>query len=158
LIGLDFVKLETELKIRILPLVFDRPLQEDDSLHFQGFEQGLNLWSWIGQSHAHWPKLEGLAGPRPTQRGTVVTAAGPSPRPEVAKRLSRLRTILLEIRRLAAVTLGERAGRPTDWLREYLFLQMCYGLVTVRFENLKERELTSAFIAAGSAAGWLSRH
>jgi hypothetical protein len=86
LIGLDFVTLETELKIRVLPRVFDQPSLEDDGLQFQEFEYSLNVW------------------------------------------------------------------------REYMFLQMCYGLTTVRFEILPERELTSAFIAAGSAAGWLSNH
>ena len=68
LIGLDFVKLETELKIRILPLVFDRPSPGDDSLPFQEFEQSLNTWSEFAQSSEQWPKLEDLAGPIPVPR------------------------------------------------------------------------------------------
>jgi hypothetical protein len=154
LIGLDFVKLETELKIRILPKVLDRPGSEDDSLNLQAFEHSLNNWSYSAQSLAIWPRLEDLAGaspPRPASNRAT------RQRIDVVKRLARLRTLLLEIRRLASITLGQSAGRPGDWLREYLFLQICYGLGTVRFGNLDERELTSAFIAAGSAAGWLAR-
>ena len=159
LIGLDFVKLETELKIRILPRIFDQPSLEDDSLQFQEFEFSLNLWSEYNLAVERWPALEDLADARPkgdwSASGAIVLSRR---KDETFQRLSRLRTLLLEIRRLASIALGERAGRPADWLREYLFLQMCYGLTTVRFENLTPRELTSAFIAAGSAAGWLSSH
>lgn len=155
LVGLDFVKLETELKIRVLPRLFDRPSQVDDSLRLQEFEYGLNVWSEFTQSSESWPRLEDLADSRPPEPRTLPAAPISL---VTAERLSRLRTILLEIRRLAAAVLGVRAGRPADWLREYLFLQMCYGVTTVRFENLTDRELTSAFIGAGSSAGWLSNH
>lgn len=155
LIGLDFVKLEMELKIRILPRLFPQPAVTDNSLPLQEFEYSLNVWSESALSSDFWPRLEELAAPRPPEIRTVP----PAPiSPETANQLARLRTIVLEIRRLAAQALGARCGRPADWLREYLFLQMCYGVMTVRFPNLSERELTSAYIAAGSAAGWLDKN
>ena len=159
LIGLDFVKLETELKIRILPRIFDQPSLEDDSLQFQEFEYSLNLWSEYNLAVERWPALEDLADARTPGDWSASSAIVLSRRKdETIQRLSRLRHDSARNSPPGVDRPGRGAGRPADWLRQYLFLQMCYGLTTVRFENLTPRELTSAFIAAGSAAGWLSSH
>jgi hypothetical protein len=57
---------------------------------------------------------------------------------------------------LAAVHLGVDRGRPREWLEEYYFLLMCYGVSVVRFGNVQWRELLAAYVSAGVAAARLT--
>ncbi len=133
LIGWDFVKLETELKIRAYVEVFAGVVPSDFVKNVQAFE--IDLDARTEQSHRDraWPEV-----------------GAPESRPE------RLRAILLEIRRMAARHLGENVGRPNDWLEEYYFLLACYGIWTGKFENLQIRERMGALLSAGVAAARLN--
>ena len=108
LIGWDFVKLETELKIRAYP----RRLRRRDAPYVRPGVQDFEVASADGPrsatSNRAWPE-----------------AGAPRRRPE-----ERLPTILLAVRRMAAQHLGVNHGRPNDWLEEYYFLLACYGVYT----------------------------
>jgi hypothetical protein len=133
LVGWDFVKLETELKIRAYFSAFGEGNAADFIRKIQNFEIELNRQTEQCHLDRLWPD------------------AGLSTTPE-----ERLRTILLAIRRMAAQHLGASHGRPNEWLEEYYFLLACYGAFTGRFENLQHRERMGALISAGVAASRLS--
>ena len=130
LIGWDFVKLETELKIRAYPRVF----AEATSLrHFaqtvQAFEQELGEQTENHRRPGTWPAPGG------------------------ATARERLLTLLLTIRRLAGCHLGERANRSEDWLEEYYFLLACYSVYAVRFVPTQSpHERIGTFVSGGVAA------
>ena len=133
LIGWDFVKLETELKIRAYVDLFGGTAAGKYIDQVQRFEIGLSLLTEECHRNRSWPE---------------VGAPGTSE--------ERLRAILLMIRRMAAQHLGANHGRPNDWLEEYYFLMACYGVFTGRFENLQPRERIGALLSAGVATGRLS--
>ena len=133
LIGWDFVKLETELKIRAYVDVFGGTTAAKYIEQVQRFEIELSLLTEECHRNRSWPEADASA---------------------TAK--ERLKAILLMIRRTAAQHLGANHGRPNDWLEEYYFLLACYGAFTGRFENLQPRERLGALISAGVATGRLS--
>ena len=129
LIGWDFVKLETELKVRAYPHVFgDQGPLRRYVVAVQKFEQELAERTEFHRPNADWP-----------------AAGGATPR-------DRLLTLLLSLRRLAGHHLGTAAGRPEEWLEEYYFLLGCYGVYSVRFENQSVQERAGAFVSGGVAA------
>jgi 8-oxo-dGTP pyrophosphatase MutT (NUDIX family) len=132
-IGWDFVKLETELKVRLYEKVFATPSEATFARDVQRFEIELAQKT---EKHRHdndWP-------------------AGPAEASEQA----RLRAVLLRIRQMAAVHLGENPGRPHRWLEEYYFLMMCYGVVAGRFDNYTRRQRIAVLVSSGTAAARLS--
>jgi hypothetical protein len=133
-IGWDFVKLETELKIRSYLDVSPggRPRQFIQDV--QRFELELARFTEECHNKNHWPEEE----------NAFATPSG------------RLRLILMAIRRQAAQHLGTNQGRPNEWLEEYYFLLTCYGVITSRFEGLQPRERLAALVSAGVAASRLS--
>lgn len=135
LLGWDFVKLETELKIRAY-VALD---------HFDGSER-------LFVERVQKFEKELAAGTEARYRGNEpwgIVKGDPEP-------LERLRQVLLEIRHRAAVHLGHDRGRPTAWLEEYYFQLLCYGVCTGRFANQSRREHLAAFVSAGVAAARLS--
>jgi hypothetical protein len=133
LIGWDFVKLETELKVRAYLDVFEGGTPARFIAGVQKFEIALNELTEQSHLNRSWPDIG-----------------------ENATREDRLRTILMMIRRMAAEQLGASPGRPNDWLEEYYFLLACYGTFTSRFENLGMRERLGALISAGVATARLT--
>jgi hypothetical protein len=133
LIGWDFVKLETELKIRVFVDLFGGTSAAKYIHEVQRFEIELSLLTEEYHRNRSWPEVGAPATPE-----------------------DRLRVILLLIRRMAAQHLGANHGRPNDWLEEYYFLMACYGVFTGRFENLQPRERIGALLSAGVATGRLS--
>ena len=133
LIGWDFVKLETELKIRAYVDLFGGTAAGKYIQQVQRFEIDLSLLTEECHRNRSWPEV-----------GAPSTAE------------ERLRGILLLIRRMAAQHLGANHGRPNDWLEEYYFLMACYGVFTGRFENLQPRERIGTLLSAGVATGRLS--
>lgn len=132
LLGWDFVKLETELKIRAVSAIL--PREEPNFLRsLRDFEIGLNEATERHHLDTSWP--------------IVMESADP---------LDRLRTILLELRKMAAVHLGINRSRPRQWLEEYYFLLAAYGVNSANFGNLERRELIGAYVSAGVAAARLS--
>ena len=133
LIGWDFVKLETELKIRAYTGLFGGTAAAKFIQQVQRFEIEMSLTTEDCHRNRSWPEV------------------GETTMPE-----ERLRAILLSIRRMAAQQLGASHGRPNDWLEEYYFLMACYGVLTGRFENLQPRERIGALVSAGVATARLS--
>jgi hypothetical protein len=133
LIGWDFVKLETELKIRSFVDLFGGSGAAKFIQQVQRFEIDLSLLTEECHRNRSWPEVGDLAAAE-----------------------ERLKAVLLLIRRMAAQHLGANHGRPNDWLEEYYFLLACYGVFTGRFENLQPRERIGAFISSGVATSRLS--
>jgi hypothetical protein len=164
-IGWDFVKMETELKIRALRAIYPDGRLDLFANHVQDFEWGLNEWTQHCHDYPTWPRVGELPPPLPPQYRHPAAGEAPSAllngsaeaihSPDVQQRLCRLRCIVLEIRQRAAQILGYRRGRAAEWCREYLFLLMCYGICPVRFSNLDQFLLMAAFKSASVAAWWL---
>ncbi len=141
-IGWDFVKMETELKIRAYPSLFLGPLSlpekdgpEDESeIHphyvesIANFEQELASETERCHQNNRWPRVA-----------------------EADSAEARLKAVLLEIRHRAAIHLGDNFGRPKRWLEEYYFLLGCYGVSVARFGNLIDKQTAAAMISAGVA-------
>jgi hypothetical protein len=153
LLAWDFVKMETELKIRAFPELFPSvPLQLDDSYQDEGSGDvsfpGNNLRWFIRSVQAFEIELA-VATEECHRRSSwpevTAPAAGSDPRRH------RLLALLLALRREAALHLGADRGRPREWLDEYYFLLACYGVSVVRFENLMDRERMGAYLSAGVA-------
>ncbi len=133
LIGWDFVKLETELKIRAYLEVFAGVVPSAFVQSVQKFEVALDARTEECHANRSWPMV-----------GEAATPA------------DRLRVILLEVRRMAVRHLGDNVGRPNDWLEQYYFLLACYGIWTGKFDNLQLRERMGALISAGVATARLN--
>lgn len=135
LIGWDFVKLETELKIRLYDQLYDGS-ESHLAACVQQFELRLaKATESCYQRLTPWPSITGHE-----------------------RREERLLQVLLEIRHRAAVHLGltPQPSREHCWLEEYYFLLTCYGVCTGRFENQTRRERIGACVSAGVAAARLS--
>jgi hypothetical protein len=134
-VGWDFVKLETELKVRALTRLVTGPLPQFlfQVLDFECFLAGCSLGIHNGPDHAE-PRL-GHPG------------------------LDRLATLVLTIRRQAKEHLQTRRQRDRRWLEEYYFLLACYGVCAARFDAYQpfQRQVAAAYVAAGVAARQLSR-
>jgi hypothetical protein len=147
-LGWDFVKLETESKIRVYNEIF--PHQETSFIQaVQKFEIELNEQTEKHHLDGSWPAVQDETKPSDltldeTESASMETCS------------TRLRAILLEIRHMASIQLGRNRGRPHQWLEEYYFLLACYGVTTTRFENLERRELIGAYVSAGVATARLS--
>jgi serine/threonine protein kinase len=134
LLGWDFVQLETELKIHAYPLLFPGSSLLDYARGVKEFETALGDDT---------DRLDAEDGWREQ------TWASPA---------ERLRALLLTIRRLAAVHLGQQHARRDDWLAEHDFLLACYGAYRGRYSDPLPRNRIGAFVSAGVAcARYLSR-
>lgn len=127
LIGWDFVKMETEFKLRAYPDVFAGP-QQDFVADVVRFEHALHARTEECRDANRWP-----TGP---------AAATPA---------DRLHWLVLMIRRYAGQHLSH-LNRSREWLAEYYFLLAVYGLNGVRFENLTDRQRLGGYLSAGCAA------
>jgi hypothetical protein len=135
LVGWDFVKLETELKVRILPLLLNGPEAKflSQLLQFECF-------------------LAAAANAIHDQKDV--------PRAEFeTKGLNDLAAILVAIRRQARRHLGLQRQRDRKWLEEYYFLLACYGVYAGLFETYQSnrRQIAAAYVSAGVAARQLAR-
>ncbi len=144
LIGWDFVKLETELKIRAYLDLFQGETSDNFIKSVQRIETKLNERTEKSYRERSWPE------------GTVRIQPADHPLTAKDEGENRLLTVLLKVRRMASIHLGDAHGRPNEWLEELYFLLTCYGVWTGRFENLQPREWIAAFLSAGVAAARLS--
>ena len=125
LIAWDFVKMETELKIRVYPWLFSSGQLAIDVVRF---EVKLHKETEQSRERGHWPEKPDSASPE-----------------------DRLFWLLLQIRRLAMRHLKQQ-GRIRRWLMEYYFVLSLYGLNSIRFQNLEPSELRCALLSSGCAA------
>ena len=161
-IGWDFVKMETELKIRLYPLIFHRPAmaspgiperRESFAATVRSFEEQLNLMTERGRNLG-WPRFDDVVSNwmRRKQGAEALDDI------ELAadRMAARLAIVLLAIRRQAHNQLGRRHDRVNRWLEEYYFLLLCYGVSNMRFSNLEMSERIGSLVSAGTAAARLS--
>lgn len=132
LVGWDFVKLETELKVRGLAALHRRGRLDELAARAEEFETRLADRTLVHRDAGAWPTR---------------AAATPGERAR-----DRLEALVLAVRGRAAEHLGDRQNRSREWLHEYYFLLACYGVCTVTFENLTPRERAAALVSAGVAA------
>lgn len=155
--GWDFVKMETELKIRLLPKIFDRPtLSRDESERrelfattLRKFEEQLNLMTELCRDQG-WPRPETTI--KMWLRRSQIEATPTEFELSSQRAAARLAVVLLAIRHQAHKQLGVRHDRVSRWLEEYYFLLMCYGVITIRYSNLEMNERIGSLVSAGSAA------
>ncbi|TWT63738.1 tetratricopeptide repeat-containing protein [Rubinisphaera italica] len=125
LIAWDFVKLETEFKIRVIPEIFG---EKDFTQAVVEFEYQLHEATRKARDTGNWPTL-----------------------PDNASQIERLQWLLLQLRMYAGNHLSYR-GRSHLWLKEYNFVLALYGLNSVRFSNLEPSQRKWAFVSSGCAA------
>lgn len=161
-VGWDFVKMETELKTRLYHQIFDRPTRarntaperrESFAATVRRFEERLNLMTEQSRN----------SGWKPVDTVIELWLRRPnSDEPlsqfelDAERTAARLAVVLLAIRRQAHQQLGIRHDRVNRWLEEYYFLLMCYGVCTMRFDNVEMQERIGSLISAGVAAARLS--
>ena len=128
-IGWDFVKMETELKARVYADLF--PAERK---------------AFISAVHSFEMRL--------ADRTEKIrhNLAKPQDDPEADPGLEDLARLLLEIRRLAGLGLGNGRDGPHPWPEEYYFLLMCYGSYAMRFPTYGTAEFLAAYVSAGTAA------
>jgi tetratricopeptide (TPR) repeat protein len=141
-LGWDFVKMETELKVRAYPSVFSGPLTAD-----RGAAEGGELFVESVFRHESETARETERRHRNNAWPIVTDAASP---PE------RLGRLVLEVRHRAALHLGVNVGRANRWLEEYYFLLAYYGVYAGRFDNLPDKERVALLVSAGVAAARLT--
>ena len=134
IIGWDFVKMETEFRIRAYPKVFAGATTVSAFVpEVVAFERKLSEVTEQCRNACRWPTL-----------------------PEPATPCERLRWLLLKLRQLADTHLGTNRNRSRDWLTEYYYLLAMYGLNSVRFHNLTPIEFLGAYLSAGTACATVS--
>ena len=128
LLGWDFVKLETEFKIRAYPELFPTRVLPY-ATEIIRLERDLDIETEACRDANRWPDS-----------------------PQADTPLARFRWLVLMIRRHAANHLGLYCGRSREWLAEYYFLLAIYGLNGIRFDNLTDVQRLAGYLSAGVAA------
>lgn len=164
LVGWDYAKLETELKVRAYPFVFAPKLDSEYAEQVHRFEWDLadrTDFRAQGQVAPTAPRGTGPTGEagkgahRDQAPGVVWADTWPEFDPGKDAR-SRLMAVLLTIRQMSAWHLGAlRQRRRPDWHEEYFFLLAWYAVVTGKF-NLQPRERIAALVSGGVAVARLN--
>jgi len=168
----DFAKLETELKVRLLPLLY-----QDEGVQDMLYELGRTVNGRAARlQRSDWPtahlnahSLRALQAEFAFQFESVLAlltdrihklSDPESPEPPGGRRitgnskLDRTLGLLLRIRQEAAYCLGDKQpqrGKRGLWCDEYYFGLAAYGLCTSKFDY-KESESAFALVSAGVAA------
>lgn len=171
----DFVKLETELKVRLLCLLFDdegarKELLPNSALGLAYGRLGQERpSSAMNQSRvARVDRLvfayafESLLAGQSLQIDRMGSALSPEPpggrKVTRSEKVNRALGILLRIRQEAAAGLGalhRRPGAQESWYNEYAFALAVYGLSTAKYEYT-DLESVFALVSAGVACAHVS--
>ncbi|MFI5459386.1 MAG: tetratricopeptide repeat-containing protein [Isosphaerales bacterium] len=171
----DFVKLEMELKTRILHRLYSDPVARDAVLAGRRrsnqppravvppspFERDERERAERAQRLAFLFEFECLLANETAQIRSEQDAESRQPpanrRDFVGNsKVDRALAILLRMRQEAALWLGyKQNGRHSLWLEEYLFALAVYGLVTVKWSNYVPVQIESALVSSGVAAARL---
>lgn len=169
----DFVKLEMELKSRLLPWFLDNDREARGALlsrsqcaprveFVPGAPQAEQDRSRRTQRLAWLYEIERLLAEESHRIDSVDKAESREPpgrRELIPGRaaLNRLLTLLLRIRQEAALVLGSRQpGAFGGWRDEYNFALAVYGLTTAKWNSYKEAETESALVSSGVACAELT--
>jgi len=160
----DFVKMESELKVRLLPALYRDPrareaLLAGRSWRARGQTGAVNVASdTAGRADRldfayHFEKLLADLTADIQGRADAEHLHPPGGRRSVVgnEKLDRFLALLLRLRQEAALWLGYEFGRQHDWRDEYYFALAVYGLATAKFDYeplWSECALVSAGVAA----------
>jgi hypothetical protein len=155
----DFVKLETELKVRLLPLLFrdadtrQSVLQQSKRARPASPDPGDDGASRADRLEFAF-RFERLLAERTAKiQGRADAEDRQPPGGRGIGKAARLLGILLRIRQEAALWLGYELGRQHRWLEEYYFALAAYGLVHARPDwDYEARQAECALVSAGVAA------
>jgi hypothetical protein len=156
----DFVKLETELKVRLLPILYRDPATRESLLHnSKRIRERTDERASRADRLEFAFRFERLLAER---TGLIQCKADAEMRqppggsfgePEDFAKLARLLAILLRIRQEAALWLGYELPRQYRWREEYDFALAIYGLVHARPDWAYEPgQAECALVSAGVAA------
>jgi hypothetical protein len=164
----DFVKLETELKVRLLPLLYRDEATREGLLQKskRARPQAEMIHDRVDDRTSRADRLEfafrveRLLAERTAQIEAHADAESRQPPGGAIEgeppKLTRLLTILLRIRQEAALWLGYELSRQHRWREEYYFALAVYGLVHARPDwNYEPRQAECAVVSAGVAAAHL---
>jgi hypothetical protein len=165
----DFVKLETELKVRLLPTLYrDERAREAllarRSWRARGRTAAVDVASDVaGRADRldfayHFEAVLAEQTAQVQGRDDAEALQPPGGRRDLLgnEKLDRLLAILLRIRQEAALWLGYERSRQHDWREEYHFALAVYGLATAKWDY-EPRQTECALVSAGVAAARL-RH
>jgi hypothetical protein len=164
----DFAKMETELKVRLLPEACDDEAREE---LLAGRLRRDRPAAPATEARAEWARraerLEcAYAFEARLADLTAQIESGPDAallRPTEGRpagfrsaRLDRLLALLLRVRREAALWLGFERRRPDEWRDEYHFALAVYGLATAKWKY-EPRQGECALVSAGVAVARMGR-
>ncbi len=169
----DFVKLEVELKTRLLPKLYqdkearrllldrrgDQPPRDnvpqeklDDEERFRAERARRMAFMFEFESLL----TEGTNLILGRQDAEARRPPGERLTYSESEKVNRAVRILLRIRQEAALWLGyEQPGRHSQWREEYDFALAVYGLATAKWNNYEAQQSECALISAGTAAARL---
>ena len=169
----DFVKLEFELKTRIIPRLYEDPAARTSLLARRGTKPPKETQGGASASEpvrcaaerawrlAFVFEFETLlmeATARIDDHASAMSRRPPGPLPLFAdnSKIDRALRVLLRIRQEAALWLGyEHPGRHDRWPDEYCFAAAVYGLSTAKWPNYDPKQTECALVAAGVACARL---
>jgi tetratricopeptide (TPR) repeat protein len=159
----DFAKLETELKVRVLPVLFAAPTTRTALLATAGFRQWKTeprdedvdrmLFFFLFEKRLA-DLTEKIVSEASARDSTLLP-------PELATSdewINRLLRFLWRVRKEAALCLGFRRGRQRWWLEELYFALAVYGLCNANPRwDYEPPQVLAALVSAGVAAARLER-
>lgn len=165
----DFVKLEFELKTRLLPMLYRdeqvrglllaRRGKKPPRENVVGANASENVRECAERARRlafvfEFETLLAQATARIENRDIAASRCPPGPLPLFGgnKEVDVALSILLRIRQEAALWLGyEQSGRQDRWRDEYYFASAVYGLCTAKWPNYDAHQTECALVAAGVA-------
>jgi tetratricopeptide (TPR) repeat protein len=159
----DFAKLEIELKVRILPDLFNIPDARKALLELPGFphwqadprDEDVERTLFFYQFDA---RLADLTESINAEDFAQSLAPLPAQLATSSEPVNRLLRILWRVRKEAALCLGFRRGRQRKWLNELYYCLATYGLCNAKPSwNYEPAQVRCALISSGVAAARLER-
>jgi hypothetical protein len=159
----DFAKLETELKVRLLPQLFAQPDARSALMALPEFPH------WKAEPrdpdvertlffHQFETRLAALTERIETEQDALEEARLPAVLSTAFDPVNRLLCILWRTRKEAALCLGFRRGRQRYWLNEFYFTLGAYGLCNAKPKwDYDPRQTRCALVSAGVAVAQLEK-
>jgi Ternary complex associated domain 9 len=172
----DFVKLEMELKTRLLPKLCedsdvvavllnrrgDKPPRKDlpeDRVKLLADEEDRAARARRLALCFEFETLLAEATRRINGQLAAESRQPPGGRPVFGtnRKLDRALTLFLRIRQEAALWIGYKQRRHTEWRDEFFFAMAVYGLITVKWDTYEPQQIECALVSAGVATARLEQ-